>query len=91
MIRHHGMVHDILETGLGHYDNTVSLAREAIDLIKADRIVIRILARNIESLTYQMKGITDITFERDRLIEELERQRDINERLRERLKKYEEK
>lgn len=57
MFKGDSIVREILASGLGHYDSTVNLAREAIDLIKADRIVIKILGRNIESLTMQMTGI----------------------------------
>ena len=96
MLRRDGIVHNILENGLGHYDSTVNLAREAVDLIRADRIVIKILGRNIESLTMQMKAITQVTFERDAYKEGMEAQKEIimnlvDERnaLRERLKKYE--
>jgi hypothetical protein len=98
MIRRNGIVHDVLEKGLGHYDETVNLAREAVDLIRADRLAIKILSRNIESLTLQMKGTTDVTFERDKLREAIEVYedrlkfyREENNTLRERLKQYEEK
>jgi hypothetical protein len=97
MIRRHGIVHEILEEGLGHYDDTANLAREAVDLIKADRLTIKILSRSIESLTHQMKEITQVTFERDAYREGMEPQKEIianiveeRNELRERLKKYEE-
>lgn len=83
-------VREILCQALGIYSyDIVALAGEASDIIRGDRLTIKILSRNIESLTMQMKGITQVTYERDIYKERWERQKDINEHLWERLKKYE--
>lgn len=85
----------IRATGQQDYDVEV-LAIMCLDMINGDRLLIKILGRNIESLTMQMKEITQVTFERDKLKEaidvyqgRLDYFREENKALRERLAKYE--
>lgn len=85
----------MLATGQRMHD-AEALARIALDMIRGDRILIKVLGRNIESLTMQMKQVTKITFERDTYKLGMETQKEIIENvaeernaLRERIKKYE--
>lgn len=83
-------VQRILQQTLGWNDSDVSkLALQARDLIWSDRQIIKILGRNIESLTMQMKTVTDVTFENDRLKENIEVYKDMVAHLKERLARYE--
>jgi hypothetical protein len=71
-------VRDILQLTVGKYSyDIVALAGEAHDLIIGDRLTIKILSRNIESLTHQMQDITRVTFERDAYREGMEAQKEI--------------
>jgi regulator of replication initiation timing len=69
---------NILKLTIGHYEeDIVSLALQAHDMIIGDRLTIKILSRNIESLTMQMKNVTQVTFERDTYKEGMEAQKEI--------------
>ena len=84
-------VRDILIQATGYRMYSIEeLSRIAADMIQGDRITIKILGRNIESLTQQMKDITRVTFERDNLKERLDICIERNKHLVERLAKYEE-
>lgn len=90
-------LHEILEDAVGERNSDIIiLALQVRDIIRGDRLTIKILSRNIESLTMQMKEITQVTFERDAYKKGMEAQKEIiqnivEERntLRERLAKYE--
>ena len=77
-------VRDILiqATGCKMY-SIEELSRIAADVIQGDRLTIKILGRSIESLTMQMKEITQVTFERDTYKEKMEAYKDGIEHFRE--------